>query len=519
MERPVNEEIGATPTRAAGQASFRGLWTRIIQYAPGSLVPAAVGVVNSVIFTRVFGAEAYGRFSLVVGASALAAAVLSQWLQQGVGRFLPVADAAEQIQEIKAATALALIGTVAVATAAFAGCLLLGLRPRGSEWDPMIWPAWGLIITTALTASLATVLQAEMRAKLHSWYSIANVVTRLMLALALVFLVRRDVSSLVVASAITQGAFIPAMFRSAGLRLPRFRDASRPRTTLRIREMLAYGLPMVGYFIAASLLSVGDRYVIGAFRGAAEVGVYSANYTIVSWGVGLVTTPILLAAQPYFMLAWSRGEHSAAASWLATIVELFIAVGSLLVGGMFLFSADIARIMLGAEFRAGHHIMPIVLAGVLAWQVAMYTHKPLEFAGRTRLILVLSVAAALANIGGNLLLIPRMGYAAAAYTTLGSYILYAWATILLGKRVLPWAVGWRRVATTLLVAVIGFGATALARSWATPRIGYAPGLVLALLGATLTSALVAYRAVRLLAVQRSEGAPSPHLASGAANHE
>ena len=60
---------------------FSGLSTKILQYAPGAIVPAVFGVLNSVIFTRLLRAGEYGRFSLVISIVTTAAAVLTQSLQ------------------------------------------------------------------------------------------------------------------------------------------------------------------------------------------------------------------------------------------------------------------------------------------------------------------------------------------------------------------------------------------------------------------------------------------------------
>ncbi|WP_277997842.1 hypothetical protein [Neomoorella glycerini] len=39
--------------------------------------------------------------------------------------------------------------------------------------------------------------------------------------------------------------------------------------------------------------------------------------------------------------------------------------------------------------------MPVVIAGIVTWQLGMYAYKPLEFAERTTLIVVFSLVAAL----------------------------------------------------------------------------------------------------------------------------
>ena len=109
--------------------------------------------------------------------------------------------------------------------------------------------------------------------------------------------------------------------------------------------------------------------------------------------------------------------------------------GIILVGATWLFSADIANWFLGAEFRSGHIIMPVVIAGIVAWQLGIYAHKPLEFAEKTTLMFVLSLATAGLNLILNIIFVPIHGYVAAAYTTFVSYLVYTFIAIIVGQRI------------------------------------------------------------------------------------
>ena len=73
----------------------------------------------------------------------------------------------------------------------------------------------------------------------------------------------------------------------------------------------AYGLPMMGWVIGGQILSLADRFVIGAFRDASVVGIYSANYKLVAMGFDLISTPILTACYPLIMSAWEEGKREA----------------------------------------------------------------------------------------------------------------------------------------------------------------------------------------------------------------
>jgi O-antigen/teichoic acid export membrane protein len=242
-------------------------------------------------------------------------------------------------------------------------------------------------------------------------------------------------------------------------------------------------------------MNVSDRYVIQFFRGAGEVGIYAANYSLAAGVGGLITAPVLLATHPLLMRAWDAGRRDVAERWLGLIVEWYVVAGVLVVGVLVLFSADIAWLLLGAEFRAGHRVLPIAMAGAVAWQFGLYAQKPLEFEGRVRSVLGISVATAVLNVGTNLLLVPRFGYMAAAFSTVLAYVAYAALTATLGRRVLPWKLRWNELGGTLALAAGGLVLAPLARAWAEPALGYAAGLAAAM---TVTAVMLGLVARRLI---------------------
>jgi O-antigen/teichoic acid export membrane protein len=218
---------------------------------------------------------------------------------------------------------------------------------------------------------------------------------------------------------------------------------------------------MVGWLLAAAVLDASDRYLIQAFRGPAEVGIYSANYSLVSNGVLIASAPVLLAAHPLLMRTWSAGDRPGAASLLGAIIDAFLVTGMVATAGLAMFSPEVASI-LGPQFREGHAILPVVLAGGALWQLANYTHKPLEFAGRTRFLFAVAGGAAGLNILLNILLVPRFGYPAAAWTTLASFAAYTVVTAVTGRSVLRWRLDGRLLASiTALSAGAVLGASVL----------------------------------------------------------
>ena len=66
-------------------------------------------------------------------------------------------------------------------------------------------------------------------------------------------------------------------------------------SVIAIYDFLEYGLPLVAWYVSAQILNIGDRYIIKYFLGNVEVGIYSANYSIVYGVTTLLSAPFILA--------------------------------------------------------------------------------------------------------------------------------------------------------------------------------------------------------------------------------
>ncbi len=213
------------------------------------------------------------------------------------------------------------------------------------------------------------------------------------------------------------------------------------------RAFLTFGLPMTIFFVSSVLLDVGDRYVLNYLRGPGSVGVYDANYRLISGVVILMVAPVTIALHPYLMRIAGDKDGKLVEQAIGIVVENLLLMGALTVGLTILLHRDIARVVLGPQFRAGSVVMPAVVAGVFLFNIGTFVHKPFEIVGRTRVMLVFAVIAAVANIGLCFALIPSLGYNGAAYATLLAYALYTACVGFLGRRIFPWRVNLGRVVT------------------------------------------------------------------------
>lgn len=425
-----------------------------LRYIPSAVVPALLSIAGISIFTRLFDPLEFGRYSVVMAVAVIMVSLLSGWVQQSVLRYLPRFSADGRLTEfvIKLFVVLVVVsgGTL---------FLFLFLYPfieyRLAGYAHFYHAAVLVVFSEILFASLNVTFQAELRSEQSARYRISGAVLRLLLALLFVFFVRRDIVGILLGAALANLILIPPMLRGLTI-FAHLRMAARSVDRSFIRMFASYGLPMVGWMLCGQVLALSDRLLIGAFRGSTEVGIYSANYNLVTMGFGLISTPLLTASYPLIMTAWETGSKGSITKVISRFSKYYVLAILPAVVFIALFSREIVTILLGSEFREGYRIIPFVLGGVVVWGLAMIGHKGLEIQERTRMLLLLVAVSTCINIALNLAIIPSYGYRGAAVTTLASNSCYPVLVYLVTKPAIPWRLPWRSIAKAA-VAAAGMG--------------------------------------------------------------
>jgi O-antigen/teichoic acid export membrane protein len=432
--------------------SLRGrLVSDSLWYAVGKALPAVAGVAVVLVASRVFDTAEFGRYSLVLATSVLLGSIGYGWLRQSILRYLPRYQGAPTIAaRLGEMHALSLATTVAVGLGALPILLSQGYSV------PLV--AVGSLLTLAFVGfrHVGTLLQADLESRRYVAVTSLQAVIQLLLLALLLIPGLRTVESLIILTAVSYllaTVLALRMTRAEVLRL-RVRWPAWEVT----RSYLAYGLPMAGWFFMSQVLNVGDQYVIQWARGADELGIYSAGYTIANKTFAVLTMPVLLAMHPLIMKVWEETRSQAETGELLSGAAKLYSIGTLPLIAYFVVASDvIVRVALGQEFWAGAAVMWIVSVGFWFSGIAQYAHKGLELVHRTGTMLAAATVAAVVNIALNIVAVPHYGYMAAAYTTVAAMGLYLLIVRHLARRHLRWAFPWSagvRVALSAAMATI-----------------------------------------------------------------
>jgi O-antigen/teichoic acid export membrane protein len=237
-----------------------------------------------------------------------------------------------------------------------------------------------------------------------------------------------------------------------------------------MRAMNRFGLPLVPSALALWAIALLSRLFINAYKGQAEVGIFSLAVRIASVIVFLMTAFQL--AWPAF--AYSIRDDNAAKRTYAYVLTylLFITCWmSLALGALAPWLVDL--LAPNGHFSRSAEAVPILCFATAAYSGYSVLAIGIGRMRQTQLNWVVSGAAALVNIALNILLIPPYGMMGAAVAALVAYLTLFVGMWLRSRHVYPVHYQWRRIITLAGVAV---GLTAIA--WALNSLPAAIALTL-----------------------------------------
>ncbi|MGE5294052.1 MAG: polysaccharide biosynthesis C-terminal domain-containing protein, partial [Solirubrobacterales bacterium] len=256
------------------------------------------------------------------------------------------------------------------------------------------------------------------------------------------------------------------------------------------RAAFAYGMPLVVSNLAVWILSLSGRYVIGLFRGAGEVGVYSLSYNIADKSIMLLVTLFLMASGPISMRIWENDGEQESKRFVIQVTRLYLLACVPLVVGLSVLSRLVVDVMAGDEYAEGYRIMPYVLSGVLLVGIEQRYQSGLLFHKKTGLITASTILAGLLNVFLNVLFVPRYGYFAAGVAAPVSYAALLLLTARFSRRVFVWRFPWRSLFNVALASAMMGIVIHLLNSY----VGLAPA---GMVGLCLCAGAIVYGAVLL----------------------
>lgn len=219
-----------------------------------------------------------------------------------------------------------------------------------------------------------------------------------------------------------------------------------------LKELLAFGLPLVPHEMSKWLLAASDRVILERFVSAADLGRYSLGYSFGS-AVGIFLNAVATAFFPIVNRKLAVGDPENDVPYLGSVVVIASTYVSLIAATAF---PPFIRLVTTNAYDGAGPVVPWVAIGFFFQALYLVWSQGTFFAKKTGAVAGVTFVGAIVNIGLNLVFIPRFGYIAAAVTTAIGYAVMAGLHGWLSRRVRPIPWEWGRYVRTAAAALVAY---------------------------------------------------------------
>jgi O-antigen/teichoic acid export membrane protein len=187
----------------------------------------------------------------------------------------------------------------------------------------------------------------------------------------------------------------------------------------KIKEVLAYGAPLVPGGVAALVLTLCDRYFLKHFATMEDVGLYSVGFRVASVLRIAIIEPFRIAWPPYMLSVVERAEAKDIYKKVF-VYFAFIAVWAGLV--LSLFAQEGLRVLTTPAYYAAYRVVPLLALSYILFGMCAVLVAGIHIAKKTKYASYSFVTAALISLLMNYLLVPRLGMMGAALASVTAYV-------------------------------------------------------------------------------------------------
>ena len=185
-----------------------------------------------------------------------------------------------------------------------------------------------------------------------------------------------------------------------------------------MRRLLAFGAPLIATALLASVMHQADRYLLRLFLNMHQVGLYSLAYQI---GQGVTTLCLLPFSAIWSVVMYEIAARPDAKQVFAQVFEYFVYGLALVLFAASLFAEPVLSMLTAPDYIEAAGLIPVICLAYLFFSLHEHFRVPVLLAKRTLNLIPVYVVAAILNVVSNLVLIPRLGAAGAAWSSVVTF--------------------------------------------------------------------------------------------------
>ena len=406
------------------------LLTDSLKYSITKILPGIMGLISVVLIIKMIGTEEYGKYSILNSFIMTLTAFSGGWLNQSLLRYYPGNNDRKKIEN----QAFLCI----IISAALGIFILLGIYII--KRDSFFQHANTLLViffyvTVLLYQFQISLYRSQIRPSMVILISSIQSILALIMPLFFIYYFGSKVKYIILGLSIAY--LVPniknLLFKIFSIqRILQFKKASYSL----LFELFKFGWPLSIWLTISMALQFFDRYFINYYYDYNLTGVFAGFYDLVVRVYSIVIFPITMAVHPQMMSLWNKSKHSDAISILkiAMLIQVLIFSSIWIVVNLFFEEISYILLWIFSDLNPQYfHLLIPMLVGGFIWQFALLIHKPMELNKKTHLMLISIAIALIINLFGNIVLLPKYGLIATAYTFILSGTFYIISSMIISN--------------------------------------------------------------------------------------
>ncbi len=220
-----------------------------------------------------------------------------------------------------------------------------------------------------------------------------------------------------------------------------------------LRELLAFGLPLIPVGLGWWLLDVSNRLLLERLASSHDLGLYSLGYKMAHILTFVVITPFSTAWGAYMYRTLRSPRANETYVWVGTHYMLLLSLVGI---GLVAFTRPVLRLMSDPAFWGAHRVVLPLVAASIAHGMMSILSMGINITKRTQHFSYIIGLGGVLSVGLNLLLIPPFGMMGAGVSLFIAYFVTMIASWRVAERFhpIPFEIG-RMTRIGLVFGVVG----------------------------------------------------------------
>lgn len=359
------------------------------------------------LYTALLSADQFGVADILMQTANLVMPLAALGISDGLFRFALDADPQKRKSIFGKALTVIVIGALPLA-------VLIQLLSIVEIYDGYVWLVFFYICAANLHAVCANYIRACDKTATFALQGIANTVLTILLNVLLLVVFDMGVLGYVLSVALSDTAIALVLF--FGCKLYGEIDLRSGEKGL-LGDMLKFSIPYIPTTLMWMITSASDRFIVTAFSGAAENGLYAAAYklpTLISLAGG-----VFIEAWHFSSVNDARPEERSA--FFSTVFKNYQAIMFIGASLLIILSKVFTVLLLDDSYYSSWKYVPMLSIAMIFSAFSAFMGSVYFLQKRSSRSMMTATVGAVCNIVLNLLLIPGYGAQGAAIATAISY--------------------------------------------------------------------------------------------------